>query len=185
LAWLRGNPAQLAASTEGDAHLARVVRQAATRSRLKWRETNWLLLRRGPYVVAAGLDESSSGEPKVLRGRFVNLFDPGLRVRQSVNCAPGTRYFLLDLDAVRSRRPQVLASACKALPAKQDRRVAAFTVEGVANTPAVVLLHSPKAPSSVTLAGQPLQSFTYSSRERLLWIRFNNESRPRELVVNH
>jgi hypothetical protein len=184
LVWMRENPAQLAASTEGDRRLVQVVKEAAARSRVKWRETNWLLLRRGPYVIAAGLDESDPGEAKVVRGRFVNLFDPELRVRESVSCSPGTRYFLLDLDAARRGRPHVLASACKALPAKQDRRAVAFVVEGVANTPAVVLLHSPKAPSSVALAGQPLQSFAHSSRERLLWIRFNNESRPRELVVN-
>jgi hypothetical protein len=185
LVWMRENPARLASSTEGDTQLLGVLKRAALRSRLKWRETNWLLLRRGPYVVAAGLDESNSGEPKVLRGRFVNLFDPELRVRQSVICSPRTRHFLLDLDWARGGRPRVLASACKTLPAKQDRRAAAFTVEGVANTPAVVLLHSPKPPTSVTLAGQTLAGIEYSSREHLLWIRFPNESRPRELVVNY
>jgi hypothetical protein len=144
-----------------------------------------LLLRRGPYVVAAGLDESYVGRAKALRGRFVNLFDPELRLRESVECAPGTRTFLLDLDAVRGGRARLLASACKALPTEQDRRAIAFVVEGVANTPAVGLLYSPKAPSSVTLGGQPLWNSEYSPRARLLWIRFNNESRPRELVVDY
>jgi hypothetical protein len=185
LAWLRENPARMATSAEGDMRLLRVVKEAAARSRLKWRETNWLLLRRGPYVIAAGLDESDPGEAKVVRGRFVNLFDPELRVRESVSCSPGTRYFLLDLDAARRGRPHVLASACKALPVKPASRSVTLIVEGVANTPAVVLLHSPKAPSSVALAGQPLQAFEYSPRERLLWIRFTNEARPRELVVNY
>jgi hypothetical protein len=113
----------------------------------------------------------------------VNLFDPELRVRESVECAPGTRYFLLDLAAVRGGSTQLLASACKALPTRRDRRAITFVVEGVARTPAIVLLHSAKVPSSVTLAGQALQTVEYSPRERLLWIRFPNESRPRELVV--
>jgi len=181
--WMRENPAGLAASAEGDARLVAVVKQAAGRARLKWRETNYLLLRRGPYVLAAGLDESVAGEPKTLRGRWVNLFDPELRVRQSVALTPGSRLFLLDLDAVRGRQPRVLASACKALPAKSAARSLSLIVEGVINTPAVVLLRASAAPRSVTLAGQPLQSFHYSPGDRLLWVRFANEARPRELRI--
>ena len=58
-----------------------------------------------------------------------------------------------------------------------------MTVEGVVNTPAVVLLHMPKAPRAVVLASQPLQSFHYSAEDRLLWIRFTNEAAPRELAI--
>jgi hypothetical protein len=58
-----------------------------------------------------------------------------------------------------------------------------MTVEGVVNTPAAVLLRVSKAPRSVTLAGQPLESFLYSPEDRLLWIHFTNDARPRELTV--
>ena len=161
--WMRENPAGLAASAEGDARLVATVKQAAARAGLKWRETNYLLLRRGPYVLAAGLDESVAGEPKTLRGRFVNLFDPELRVQKTVTLAPGSRFFLLDLDAVRGNQPEVLASACKALPAKQGDHSLSIAVEGVVNTPAVVLLRAATAPRSVTLAGQALENFQYAS----------------------
>lgn len=181
--WMRENPAGLAASAEGEARLVAVVKQAAERTRLKWRETNYLLLRRGPYVIAAGLDESVAGEPKVLPGRWINLFDPEVRVRQSVALTPGSRFFLLDLDAVRGRRPQVLASACKALPVQSGARSLSLMVEGVANTAAVVLLRVLAAPRSITLAGQPLASFHYAPEERLLWIRFANEASPRKLAI--
>jgi hypothetical protein len=181
--WMRENPANLAANSEGDARLVGAVKQAAGRAKLKWRETNYLLLRRGPYLLAAGLDESVAGEPKTIRGRLVNLFDPELRVQESVTLAPGSRFFLVDLDATRGRQPQVLASACKALPAQRTARPFSMTVEGVVNTPAVVLLRVPTAPRSVTLAGQPLQTFEYAAESRLLWIRFPNEASPRELAI--
>jgi hypothetical protein len=58
-----------------------------------------------------------------------------------------------------------------------------FAVEGVANTPAVVLLRSEKSPRVVTLDGKSLAEFKYSADEKLLWIQFSNESRPRELKV--
>ena len=181
--WMRENPAGLAASAEGDARLVAGVRQAAARTELKWRETNYLLLRRGPYVLAAGLDESVAGEPKTIRGRWVNLFDPELRVHKAVTLAPGSRFFLKDLDAASGPQPQVLASACKALPAKRGARSLSVAVEGVVNTPAVLLLRAQAAPRSVMLAGRPLESFHYSPRDRLLWVRFTNEAQPRELAI--
>jgi len=57
------------------------------------------------------------------------------------------------------------------------------TVEGVGNTPAILLLHSLKPPREVTLAGQAVKDFEYSVAEKLLWIRFPNQARPRELAV--
>lgn len=181
--WLHENPASIAASTDGDARLVEVVKQAAARARLKWRETNHLLLRRGPYFIAAGLDESVPGEAKELRGRFVNLFDPQLRVRDSMKLTAGSRFFLLDLKTVRGNASRVLASACKALPKKRSATQLVLTVEGVGNTAAIVLLHAPKTPRAITLAGQPVKDFEYSAAEKLLWLRFPNETRPRELAV--
>ncbi len=181
--WLREDPARLAADSEGDARLVQAVKQAASHSRLTWHETNYLLLRRGPYIIAAGLDESVAGEPREIQGRFVNLFDPELRVRTAVKLAPESRWLLLDLGAARSGRPQLLASACKALPTKADAHSLTLAVEGVGNTPAVVLLRAPGEPRLVTLAGQRLGSFEYSTGERLLWIQFTNTAAPRELSV--
>lgn len=182
--WLREKPADLATSADGDARLVQTVRQAAAAAKLKWRETNYLLLRRGPYVIGAGLDESVAGAPKELYGRFVNLFDPQLLVRTEIKLSPGARFFLLDLDSVKGGAPRVLASACKTLPTKESgAKQFSLVVEGVGGTPAVVLLHAPRPPLEVTLAGQLLKDFDYSASEKLLWVRFTNEPRPRELVL--
>ena len=179
--WMRENPDRLAADPQGDERLIQVVKQEAAQARLPWRESNYLLLRRGPYIVAAGLDESVGGDPKELHGKFINLFDSELRVRQTVSLTPGSRFFLMDLDSVGGGEARVLASACKALPVKRESASLTLAVEGVAGTPAVVLLHAPKPPRSVTLAGENLEKFQYSAEDQLLWIRFENESRPREL----
>ncbi|MES2569977.1 MAG: hypothetical protein V4710_07965, partial [Verrucomicrobiota bacterium] len=107
--WLQENPVQFALSARADAALAEVIKTAALRAGEPWRETNYLALRRGPYLIGAGLDESVAAEPTVLKGRFINLFDPELKLMQSAALTPGARFFLLDLDAVKSQEPRLLA----------------------------------------------------------------------------
>jgi len=182
--WLRQDPAKCAASAAGGEQVVEAVKQAAKRAKLEWRETNYLLLERGPYVVAAGLDESIEGESKTLRGRFVNLFDAELRVRDSVRIEPNGRYLLRDLQHLSGTEPQLLASAGKAFETKREKSALTFAVEGVTQTPGVMLLHVPQAPRDVLLEGQALKDLSYSAADKLLWIRFENEARPRTLVVN-
>ncbi len=181
--WLKESPVPFALSAKADARLAGIMKAAAGKAGLTWKETSYLSLRRGPYVIGAGLDESVEGAARQLRGRFINLFDPELRVQRSITLTPGARVFLLDLDAVKSNQPRLLASACKALPGKRDDGANAWTVEGVGNTPAVMLLSTVKAPRSIQLDQQPLSSFTHDIAEGLLYLRFPNEARPRNLVV--
>lgn len=184
LIWLRENPAAFARNAGGDARLAAVVKLAAEKAGLIWRETNYLTLRRGPYLVAAGLEEGVAGEPKALGGRLINLFDPELRVQGAVTLAPGTRALLLDLDKVGpATGPKVIASACRALLGKSDEHAESWTVEGVGDTPAVVLIQTDKPPQTVHLEGKPLDSFTYDAANRLLYVHFSNEARPRALSV--
>jgi hypothetical protein len=184
LLWLHKNPAELAAKEDGDQQVLAAARKAADQAKLKWRETNYLLLRRGPYLIAAGLDESVPGDPRELRGSFVNLLDPELKVINSIKLLPGSRFLLMDLPASHAGKPSLVASACKALPTARSRGQLEWTVEGVGNTPAVLLLHAPASPRTVTLDGTPLESHEYSASNRLLWIRFQNKSSPRELRVS-
>lgn len=183
--WLRANPVELAASSTGDQALVKIVKSAAAQAKLGWRETSYLLLRRGPYVVAAGLDESVPGPAKAITGRFVDLFDPELRLSKNVTLAPKARRFLLDLQLAKGEQPRVLASACKALPRERNAECLSYIVEGVGGTTAVMLLQSQRKPTQVTLKGTELDDVTFSEEDGLLWIRFPNEPAPRELVIRY
>lgn len=179
--WIRTNPAVLANRGDGDQPIIASVKTAAAHAGLKWRETNYLLLRRGPYVIAAGLDESIGGDPRVLKGRWVNLFDPQLRVQTEITLTPRSRYFLLDLDLVPKRDGTLLASACKTLADPGGKN--SWVSEGVEGTPSVALLVAKRAPRSIKLDGQPVETFEYSPREHLLWVRFENQAKPRHWNV--
>jgi hypothetical protein len=183
--WLRERPVTFSLDEQGAKQVVKTVELAAKKTGLKWRETNYLLLRRGPYVIASGLDESIAAEPRELHGHFVNLFDSELRVQNDIAIAPGSRWFLLDLDLARTGKNHLLASACKALPNTSTRDQISFTVEGVGGTRAILLLESTQTPASVTLDGKMLTAFEYSATERLLWIHFDNDAAPHELAVQY
>jgi hypothetical protein len=183
------DPAQLAGSADGDALLADAVRGAAQNMESRpgphfhWSETNCLFLRRGAYIIAAGLDESIGGPARTLRGRFINLFDAELRLQREVTLAPGTRFVLLDIDAPEVAGRALLAAGCRAVPQKQGADAISVLVEGVANTPGATLFRASRAPISVQVAGKTLDTFRYDGEQGLLWVRFTNEAAPRELSV--
>lgn len=181
--WRRENPVRCAESSEGDARVVSTMRAAAEKAGLVWKETPRLILERGPYVIAAGLEESVPGPAETLRGRFVNLFDPELKVRREVAIAPGSRWFLRNLDRLPNPGPVVVASACKTLPVETNEKSARWMVEGVAETPGMVLLSVGAEPRGVTLGGEPWTDWRWDAGERLVWIRFQNTSAPRSLTV--
>src|SRR6202012_1407932 len=124
----------LTTSAEGAEKIVAATKLAAQSTGIKWLEKNYLLLRRGPCVIAAGLDESIEAPPRELSGRFVNLFDAQLSVQEKISIAPGTRWFLLDLDLAQTDLPRLLACACKAVAQEESAGRASYIVEGVAET---------------------------------------------------
>lgn len=184
--WLHERPSVLAQAVDGDVRVVAAARQVLPTG-FKWRETSHLLLRRGPYVVGAGLDETPSVAVHRVPGRYVNLLDPSLPVLRGFSLEAGTRWFLLDLDRAPGPRggARIVASACKVWPSMRSESDGAFqvSVEGIEGTEGVVLLRTPRMPRLVLLGGSPVSDFHTSVQDGLTWIRFRNTARPRELKV--
>ncbi len=185
LIWMRSRPAELTTSASGADQVVAATKLAAQSAGLPWRESNYLFLRRGPYVIAAGLDESIAGDARRLTGRFINLFDAQLPVLKEVVINPGSRWFLRDLDLKSTDASPLLAASGQILPAETTPDRVRFTVMGVGGTTGVILLSAPRAPQSVTLGGEALSTFDYSVTEHLLWIHFKNDVVKREFVVQY
>jgi hypothetical protein len=173
------SPAGLTHRRDGADHVCGLVRRACEAIGLSYKETNHLALRRGPYVIAAGLDESMGGAPHTLQGHFINLFDARLPILESVTLAPGSRFFLLDLDHARETKPKpaVLASACSVLgeEAAPDGSFR-FYAEGPEKVDAVVRVFLSAAPSEVRLDDHPLarDAWTWDAASETMLLRFPN-----------
>lgn len=182
------SPVDFGKDPNGDTLFMEALRPAAQKKRVKLDERSCLALRRGPYFIAAGLDESIEGEPWGVDGRFVNLFDPELELQTSIDFKPGSRYFLLNLDKLQNgKETKVLAAGCKVLGEKtvQEGSESSFScqVAGIAGTQAIVLCSVSGSPKEITVGGESVSDFKCDVISRLLWIKFPNQANQRELKI--
>lgn len=175
--FLRRSPTEISRAVDGASWLVEKVLSESPN--VRWKRTGSFVLRRGPYIVSAGLDETDAA-PLELRGNFIDLFDPQLRYVNLVNLAPESRHLLVDLDKTSKR---VIAAAGQLIEQPATAAKWACTIEGIADTPGVILVRFPSKPESATIDGRPLTDFTYDAEHKLLWLRFKNEAQPQEITV--
>lgn len=176
----RLSPAALTYKKHGAAAIRALARQAASAVNLQWKETNALVLRRGPYIIAAGLDESvPDDKPYVMHGRFIDLFNSNLPILNRVAITPGRRFLLLDLDAVpASASPSVVAAACRVRKEYASAGSFTFLADGIADTEAVVRIRIQRKPVRVLVAGKPLSHAEYEVDGDTLRLQFLNSAQP-------
>jgi hypothetical protein len=178
------SPAALTHQADGAETVRQAVRQAAAAIKLPWKESNSLVLRRGPYIVAAGLDESApDAKPYVLRGRYINLFSSELAVADNVTVSPGARMLLLDVNGIQAAAPKVVAAACRVRDEKAVGNSLEFRADGVGDTNAVVQIASRTAPVEILVGGKPLDAAKYDYQAGLLRLRFPNTAEPIPITV--
>jgi len=173
----KSSPAALTYQKEGADQIRSLAKKACEAIGLEYRETNHLVVGRGPYVVAAGLDESLAGPPLALKGKFVDLFDAKLPILNSVELSPGSRRLLFDLDRQAGPGPAIVASACKTLDAhKTPDGGFEFHAEGPDKTEAAIRIALPEAPKGATVDGQPLpaDAAVWDAETKTLLLRFPN-----------
>ncbi len=172
------SPAALTYRPDGADHVRSLVRAACAAANAAYKETNFLALRRGPYLVAAGLDESLPDAPLTLAGHFVDLFEADLPLLSSVTLSPGRRVLLLDLDRVQAQTV-ILAAACKTRGAENlSGGGFRFHAAGPDGTGAAVRLRLPAPPQAVTVgdASLPASAQTWDAETNTLLLRFPNSA---------
>ncbi len=159
---VRKHPAYFSRSKESADELRSIVRNCVAKQGQQLIERNHFLLRRGPYVIAATLNESVSEESLVLKGKFLDLLEADLPIKSEVAVAPGTQAWLLDLAKVTAPAPALLAGAGRIeswIPAADSLT---YVISTPLNTETVVRLLLPKAPKSVAIDGQAADGSAFS-----------------------
>ncbi|MBR6882691.1 MAG: hypothetical protein IKN06_06970, partial [Bacteroidales bacterium] len=166
---LRSDPKEYVMTAGGDAMLLSAVESLY--GPLQWK--NHFLLDRGPYKIAAALDESVSDEPYVLEGSFIDLFDPTLSIVTRKELTPGSQAFLYDLRKA-PRAPAILAAASRAYDLHRTARTFSYLCKAPAETYNVTRILLRRQPKSVLVDGEPASDFSWDPATRTLFLRFPN-----------
>ncbi|MDQ2712220.1 MAG: hypothetical protein M3Y72_26330, partial [Acidobacteriota bacterium] len=161
---------------------------AADVVKLRWSESAAIVLRRGPYVIAAGLDESlPHASPTVLHGRFIDLFDADLPVLTSVTLSPGKRALLFDVDKLASAKPAVAAASSRVTDEQAENDTLRFRAEGIGDTQSVVRIATRSKPSDVLIGGKEADTGEYEFSNGTVRLRFANsvDGVPVEIRFGH
>ncbi len=136
--YIQVSPAALSRSEEGAQRVCAGVRRALElRGEAgDYKESGALRIKRGPYVIARALDETDSTSATVLEGRFIDLFEADLPVRNGVELKPGEDCLLYDLNGAGkpalTGEPEILVSSSRI----RDERREAGRLVFVSESPA-------------------------------------------------
>lgn len=179
------SPAALTYQPDGSDRIRSLTKQAAEAVKLPWKESGALVLRRGPYLVTAGLQETGEDLPPVtLHGRMISLFDPTLSVVKEFAVSPGRRALLVDLDSIPKGHQGVIAAACRVQRHVVTADSVKFHADGIAQSPAVVCVAMNEPPRLVELDGKPLGASSYDYADGILRLRFVNTAEGVEVVIH-
>ncbi|MCX2573072.1 hypothetical protein [Pedobacter sandarakinus] len=151
---VRTDPKELIMSDNGDQQFLALIAQAYEKDAkagdliLK----NNFVLRRGPFVIAAVLDEGKSKSPLTLSGTYIDLFDPQLPILKSKVIAPNAQAYLYDVQAVKSKKPQVLAAAARVTDEEFGSSSYQFIAKSPVNTKNIMRILLPAKPTLITAA---------------------------------
>ncbi len=186
---IRKDPKEFVMQAGGEKQLIDVVKKAYRKLTVK----NSFILERGPYVMAAVVDESEAGnEPLRLKGDYINLFSPELDYAGKVSIEPGNQAFLFNLrEAYDRKRPHVIASASRIYDEKVSTdKYFRFVAKGPKDTKNVVCILLPEKSAKTIEVGcadskgnsnldYEMKLLNVSSDTgiimRLLWVKTDND----------
>ena len=131
---------------------------------------NYLRLERGPYLVAAVMDETPDMSPLKLEGKYIDLYDPSLPVLDGATLPPGSRKLLYDLDK-RPDETAILAEAGRSTNLRRTRNSLSYITKGPAGTVNRSRVSLPRKPQNVEAEGS---SWTWDEDSRTILLEFKN-----------
>ncbi|OAS82683.1 hypothetical protein [Metabacillus litoralis] len=138
-------------------------------------EKNYFMMQRGPYRIAAVLDESISQEPLEIKGNFVDLFDPSLKVLHHIQLKPDENTLLYDLDYKQTvQEVKVIAASSRIEELNQNENGFEMIVRGPEKMKAVARLYCLRKPNEAKLViGNKSEDISWEWHEQSQTILLN------------
>lgn len=183
---IREDPKQFVLKTNNDINYFETIEKVYKKVTKKAIETkNNFVVERGPYTIAAVLDESVSHAPLHLKGMFIDLFDKDLPVMTEKVINPGEQGYLYNIKNVATgTKAKVLCGASRIYDEKVGTRSYSFVAKSPLNTTNVSRILLPKAPVTVQVNGTNVQNIQELWDQQSKTLRLGFENNPDGVSVN-
>ena len=179
---MKANPKEFVMEANADGDYINVVKQAyqVDAKSADLLVKNNFYLERGPYDIISVMDESANGDPYVINGPVIDLFDPKLPVLSNKTVQPGQQGFLYNISRIENKKkPQVLASASRIYKEEIIRKKYAFICKSPANTRNSMRIFLPAAPKETVVTndkGEKLSDVesSWDAPSATLYLGFDN-----------
>lgn len=180
---IRDEPKNFVLNANGDKTYFSIIQKAfeTTPNKKNLETKNNLYLERGPYIIAAVMDESVSNESLTLKGIFIDLFDPTLPVLKEKTVNPGEQAFLYNVQRVmNNKKAVVLCAASRKYNEVSKIGFYSFTAKGPLNTNNVSRVLLPKKPTDVKIknaVGEEISvaKYAWDAASRTCLVEFEND----------
>ena len=187
---IKKDPKELVLTKDADTDFVHLVQQAyqTAGGNNKLEQKNYFLLQRGPFTVAAVMDESVSDKPLSVKGPVIDLFDPQLPVLKEKLVQPGEQSLLFNLRFVTDRKlPKILCAASRATDEKRTPHRFSFVAKSPDNTHNVMRILLPAKPTAVDVTDEN----SHAVEKELSWdpysgtclLQFENSSAGRRVEL--
>jgi hypothetical protein len=185
LVYQRVSPSVFAYAEDGPERVLRLTAQACRRGNTRFETQPHIVLRRGPYLVAVGVDRDAEAPRRILGGTWVDLFSPGLDVLVDPELGPGGLRFLLDVQGVEGPTDRVLCSGSRIYDQSRVGSEFSFTSVGPAGTTAVTRVRLSARPRSVHVPGcEGRCEARWHAPTRTVLLRYPNKPTGRPITIN-
>ena len=178
-------PARIGLKKEYGEKWRAFVKAALERAGVPWAYQNYLILRRGPYLICHVMDESTDDRPLTLRGTFADLTAPGCPVIREKQVGVDESAILCDLERLEGTGFAVIFTAGRILEAEEEDDTCQFRVRAADQVLASIRVRLPWPPAAMTAmddggeqvnvawdfdAGSSTALITYCSQNRTVHI---------------
>lgn len=173
---MREDPKHFVLKTGNDRKYFETIASAYQKKQGKKIETkNNFVVERGPYTIAAVMDEGISQEPLTLSGLYIDLFDKDLPILTAKQIQPGEQGYLYDLNKVPGKvKAKVLCGASRIYDEKVGKRSYSFIAKSPKETTNVSRILLPRKPLNVQVNGKTEQS-KWDEASKTLLLNFEND----------
>ncbi len=124
------NPAEITYLKEKADEMRALFTSVIAKDGGTWKCRNSLSIKRGPYIPAAVLDESTSCEPLRLTGLFADMFDIRYKIITEKTILPDENALLFDIEAIEDENLRVIGTSARVLSLSAEEENVFLTVKG-------------------------------------------------------